>query len=111
MVERIEEEIKGWRERQEMDEKGNGGVSEGNRTAFKEGAQKLNGRHLILNCSDSDVTQLVTSTLPGHWTSHSLACDLFLFKYFSLGGAVCRYLTASAGKEGKSEFPFPSTPC
>lgn len=78
MVERIEEEIKGWREGKEMDEKGNGGVSGGNRTAFKEGAQKLNGRHLILNCSDSDVTQLVTSTLPGHWTSQSLACDLFL---------------------------------
>lgn len=55
--------LRGWREGKEMDEKGNGGVSGGNRTAFKEGAQKLNGRHLILNCSDSDVTQLVTSTL------------------------------------------------
>lgn len=68
MVERIEEEIKGWREGKEMDEKGNGAVSGGNRAAFKEGAQKLNGSHLILNGGDSDVTQLVTCTLPGHWT-------------------------------------------
>lgn len=37
--------------------------------ALKEGvrmrAKRLNGGHLILNCSDSGVTPLVTSSLPG----------------------------------------------
>lgn len=60
MVERIEEEIKGWIEGKEMDEKGEWQSFRGNRTAFKEGvrmrAKRLNRGHLILNCSDSGVT-------------------------------------------------------
>lgn len=40
--------------------------------ALKEGvkmrAKRLNGGHLILNCSDSSVTPLVTSSFLGQWT-------------------------------------------
>lgn len=46
--------------------------------ALKEGvrmrAKRLNGGHLILNCSDSGVTPLVTSSLPGQWTFWSFSC-------------------------------------
>lgn len=46
--------------------------------ALKEGvgmrAKRLNGGHLILNCRDSGVTPLVTSSLAEQWTFWSFSC-------------------------------------